>query len=98
MTPGESTRPDVPAHEVPAWSSPLEACRLNLRGVTLRTAAKVAAVVGTILTIVNQGSVIAGGDATAITWARVAVNYAVPFIVSSIGYLAPFRRRVPRTR
>jgi len=87
----------VPAHEVPAWSSPLEACRLNLRGVTLRTAAKVATVVGTILTIVNQGSVIAGGDA-AITWARVAVNYAVPFIVSSIGYLAPFRRRVPRTR
>ena len=54
MTPGESTRPDVPAHEVPAWSSPLEACRLILRGVTLRTAVKVAAVVGTILTIVNR--------------------------------------------
>lgn len=59
MTPRESTRPDVPAHEVPAWSSPLEACRLILRGVTLRTAVKVAAVVGTILTIVNQGGTVA---------------------------------------
>lgn len=98
MTPGEATRPDVPADEVPAWSSPREACRLILRGVTLRTGVKIAAVVGTILTIVNQGSVIAGGDATAVTWVRVAVNYLVPFFVSSIGYLAPFRRRVSRPR
>jgi thiamine transporter ThiT len=88
----------VPAREVPAWSSPREACRLILRGLTLRTGVKVAAVVGTILTIVNQGSVIAGGDATAVTWIRVAVNYLVPFFVSSIGYLAPFGRRVPRVR
>jgi len=59
VTPGESTRPDVPAHEVPAWSSPLEACRLILRGVTLRTAVKVAAIVGTILTIVNHEGTVA---------------------------------------
>ncbi len=52
-----------------------------------------ALVVGTILTVVNQGSVIAGGDATVATWIRVVVNYLVPFIVSSIGYLAPFRCR-----
>jgi hypothetical protein len=38
--------------------------------------------------------VIAGGDANAVTWIRVAINY----LVSSIGYLAPFRRRVPRAR
>ena len=54
---------------------------------------RVALVVGTILTLVNQGSVILGGDATAVTWVRVCVNYVVPFIVSSIGYLAPFRLR-----
>lgn len=79
--------------DVPSWSSPVEGCRLVLRGVTFRTCIRVALVVGTVLTLVNQGSVIAGGDATVATWVRVGVNYLVPFIVSSIGYLAPFRCR-----
>jgi len=85
-----SDRARVP---VPPWASPLDACRLILRGVTFRTCAQVALVVGTILTIVNQGSVIVGGDASLVTWVRVCVNYLVPFVVSSIGYLAPFRCR-----
>jgi hypothetical protein len=78
---------------VPPWSSPIDACRLILRGVTFRTGVRVAVVVGTVLTVVNQGSVIAARDASTVTWVRVGVNYLVPFIVSSIGYLAPFRRR-----
>lgn len=78
---------------MPAWSTPIEACRLILRGVTFRTCVRVAIVVGTILSAVNQGSVIVGGDASAVTWLRVSVNYLVPFVVSSIGYLAPFRCR-----
>lgn len=84
-----ATRPVV----VPPWSSPLDACRLVARGVTFRTCIRVAVVVGTILTLVNQGSVVIGDNATVVTWLRVAVNYLVPFIVSSIGYLAPFRCR-----
>jgi hypothetical protein len=84
----------VPSHAaIPPWSTPIDACRLILRGVTFRTCVRVAIVVGTILTAVNQGSVIADGHASAATWIRVGVNYAVPFIVSSIGYLAPFRCR-----
>ena len=78
---------------VPPWSSPLDACRLILSGVTFRTCVRVAIVVGTILTVVNQGSVIVSGDASAVTWARVGINYLVPFVVSSVGYLAPFRCR-----
>ncbi|MGE0139350.1 MAG: nitrate/nitrite transporter NrtS [Ilumatobacteraceae bacterium] len=78
---------------VPPWSSPVEACRLILRGVTFATGVRVALVVGTILSVVNQGSVIVAGDATAASWVRVGVNYLVPFLVSSIGYLAPFRVR-----
>lgn len=78
---------------VPAWSTPLEACRLILRGVTFATGVRVALVVGTILSVVNQGSVIVGGHATVVSWFRVGVNYLVPFLVSSIGYLAPFRVR-----
>ncbi|MFN0090533.1 MAG: nitrate/nitrite transporter NrtS [Acidimicrobiales bacterium] len=79
----------------PPWSSPAEAVRLILRGVTFRTASRVSLVVGTLLSIVNQGSVILGGDATLLTAVRVAVNYLVPFTVASIGYLAPFRVRRP---
>lgn len=86
---GPVVRPTV----VPPWTTRAEACRLVLRGFTFPTCARVALVVGTILTVVNQGSVIAVGDATVATWLRVGVNYLVPFIVSSIGYLAPFRCR-----
>jgi hypothetical protein len=59
----------------------------------VRTAWKVAAVVGTILSAVNQGSVIADGDATPATWVRVAVNYLVPFLVASVGFLSACRHR-----
>jgi hypothetical protein len=81
---------------VPEWSSPFEMCVLILRGVTVRTASRIALVVGTLLTVVNQGSVIAAGDASLATWLRTVANYLIPFTVASIGYLSPFRR--PRRR
>jgi hypothetical protein len=59
----------------------------------VRTAWKVAAVVGTLLSAVNQGAVIAGGDATWATWVRVGVNYVVPFAVASVGFLSACRER-----
>lgn len=73
--------------------APREAVLLVMRGQTARTAFPVAIVVGTVLSLVNQGSTILAGTATTGTWVRVAVNYAVPFIVASIGYLAG--RRTP---
>ena len=79
--------------QVPPWSTPWEGLTLIARGVTFRTAARVALVVGTILTLVNQGSVMMDGQSTVATWVRVAVNYAVPYVVSSIGYIAPARIR-----
>ena len=78
---------------VPPWRTPWEATVLICRGVTFHTAVRVALVVGTILTVVNQGSVMVGGDSTIATWIRVVINYLVPYLVSSIGYLAPFRER-----
>jgi hypothetical protein len=62
--------------------------------LTFRTASRVALVVGTLLTVINQGGVIAGGDATAVTWVRVGCNYLIPYLVASVGYLAPLRRSV----
>lgn len=76
----------------PAWCTTWECCVLITKGYTARTAIRVAAVVGTILSAVNQGSVITSGRFSAVTGLRIATNYLVPFIVASIGYLAPFRR------
>ena len=84
-------------NNVPPWSTRIDGCRLILRGVTFNTCARVALLVGTILSVVNQGAVIADGDATPMTWARVAVNYLIPFLVSSFGYIAPFRLRSEST-
>lgn len=75
------------------WSTPLEACVLIAKGATFRTASKIALVVGTLLTAVNQGSVIFSGDASSATWVRTLANYVIPYTVASIGYLTPFRRR-----
>jgi len=77
------------------WSTRREGVRLFAHGVTVRAASPVALVVGTILSAVNQGSTIANGAATWATWARVVVNYCVPFVVASIGFLSACRS-VPR--
>lgn len=84
---------------VPPWSSSVEAVRLIARGYTFRTCIRVALVVGTLLSIVNQGAIVVGGHSDAMTAVRIGVNYLVPFVVSSVGYLAPFRtpKRVSQT-
>lgn len=43
-----------------------------------------AAVVGTVLSAVNQGYVVLAGDAGVGTWVRIAVNYLVPFCMARI--------------
>lgn len=86
------------AHEQPqavTWSHPSQAVVLFLRGHTARTAAPVAAVVGTVLSAVNQGDVLLGGGAGTATWIRIAVNYLVPFCVASIGFLSARRAPAP---
>jgi SAM-dependent methyltransferase len=80
-----------------SWTRPREAALLVARGRTARTACPVAVVVGTVLSLVNQGSTILSGTATTSTWVRVAVNYAVPFIVASMGYLSARRAQADPT-
>ena len=45
-------------------------------------------VVGVVLTLINQGAVIADGSATAATWVRCGLNFVVPFLVSNAGLLS----------
>ena len=76
------------------WSRPAEAVRLFARGTTVRACAPVAAVVGCVLSAINEGTQIAAGNAGWQTWVRVGLNFVVPFLVSSYGYL--IAARVPR--
>lgn len=77
----------------PVWTRRTEAVGLILRGRTARTAGPIAGIVGTVLSVVNQGHVIVGGDATVGTWLRIVINYVVPFIVASVAYLSACRTR-----
>jgi hypothetical protein len=71
----------------PAWSRWPEAIRLFARGVTVRSCAPVAVVVGIVLSGANEGSKLAAGDLAWQDWIRVAVNFMVPFLVASHGFL-----------
>lgn len=65
-----------------------DAVRICLRREHLRRTTRIALAVGTILTAINQGDVILGGHAVALTWVKVALNYCVPFVVANLGLLA----------
>jgi short subunit fatty acids transporter len=73
------------------WRSIAEAIRLMARGRTMRAAAPVAAVVGTLLSWVNEGSGLISGTLTSAVLVRIVVDYSVPFLVASSGYLMATR-------
>jgi hypothetical protein len=75
-----------------------EALRICSRREHLRRTLKIALVVGTILTVINQVDVILGGDAKTLTWIKMGLNYCVPFIVSNLGLLAGKRAEAERER
>ena len=79
------------ARHPPPWSRPGEAARLFARGVTLRPCLPVAAVVGCVVSAINEGARIAAGHTEWTTWVQVGLNFVVPFLVSSYGYLAAAR-------
>lgn len=47
-----------------------------------------AAIVGTVLTLINQADVIIGPDTPGTTWVKVGLNFVVPFVVTNVGILA----------
>jgi hypothetical protein len=68
-------------------SRPGQMIALLARGTTLRPCLPVAAVVGCVLSAINEGGRIAAGHAGWLTWVQVGLNFVVPFLVSSYGYL-----------
>jgi hypothetical protein len=75
----------------PPWSQPAGAARLFLRGITVRPCVPVAAVVGCVLSAINEGVAVGAGRAGWLTWVQIGLNFVVPFLVSSYGYLAAAR-------
>ena len=78
--------------ETPSWGTWHEAIRVITFPRHLRSTLTIALVVGSILFAVNQLDVVLNGDATAVTWIKIAVTYVVPFAVSNLGILTATRR------
>jgi hypothetical protein len=72
------------------WDRYSQAIRMFLGGATVPTAGRIALVVGTWLSLMNQGDLIARGT---VPWIKILLNYATPFVVASLGFLAARRRR-----
>jgi hypothetical protein len=62
----------------------------------VRRAIKVALVVGTTLTLINQGDRLIAGLAPG--WIKMALTYLVPYCVSTHGAVSAMRDRGRRTR
>ncbi len=75
-----------------------DALRVVVQREHLRRTVRIALIVGLILTAINQADVILGGDATAATWIKTALNFCVPFIVSNLGLLAGERAEAEAAR
>ena len=61
-------------------------CALMHRPLVARSLI-IALIVGTILTAINQGNVILGGDASAALAWKIPLTYAVPYCVATVGAL-----------
>jgi hypothetical protein len=70
-------------HLEPTRASYRDAARLFARGVTLPAAVRIA-VVGTWLSLMNQGQLIVHGHPP---WVKLALNYLTPFTVASLATL-----------
>jgi hypothetical protein len=84
-TPGEGSR--IPDRSGVAARF-VDACLYCVKPARLRRTVMIALVVGTILTLLNLGDVILGGNANGATAVKAALNYVVPFVVSNLGMLS----------
>ena len=87
--PTTATGPDVGTQAAQITKCILCALR-HLR--MLKRSLMVAAVVGTILTLLNQGDIIFAGDWEAALYWKVPLTYCVPFCVTTYGALSNGRR------
>ena len=78
--------------DAPNWTTWQEALHVVTFPRHLRSTLTIALIVGTVLFAINQLDVVIKGNATVVTWIKVAVTYVVPFVVSNLGVLTATRR------
>lgn len=76
----------------PTWATRREAAAVCRYRPNRRRIGAIAAVVGTVLVGVNQGSVLIDGRPGPLVWVRVGLDYLIPACVSTMGVLAGSRR------
>ncbi|MFW5926964.1 MAG: nitrate/nitrite transporter NrtS [Wenzhouxiangella sp.] len=69
---------------------PAAALRLALAPACLCRSLAVAVIVGTVLNAINQGDVLLSGGE--VSWLKIALTYAVPFLVATYGGYSMARR------
>lgn len=73
--------------------------RSACRPAVFRRCSVVALVVGTLLSLLNQGDVILAGPFDGVVTLRVLGNYLIPFVVSNLGAVtSPAPRHDPKTK
>jgi hypothetical protein len=85
----------------PTWSTWREMVPVVFAAQHLKKTVSIALIVGTVFFAMNQLSIIAAGNATAIVWVKAALTYLTPLCVSNFGILSATRRiagNVPSTR
>jgi hypothetical protein len=79
---------------VPSWSQWGQIPAVCFHPPNLRMSLIVAAVVGTILLVINQLDVLLRGQATPLVWVKIALTFLVPFCVSNYGILIASHRKM----
>jgi hypothetical protein len=77
---------------VPQWDTPGQIPSVVRYPRHLKRSLGAAAVIGTLLFLINDGDDVLLGHATAVTWIKVAVTYLVPFCVANYGILVATHR------
>jgi hypothetical protein len=70
---------------------------LALERSVRQRALKVAAVVGPILTVINQGDVLLSGPHTTKTWLKIGLTFLVPYCVSTFASVQAMRQPSERS-
>lgn len=89
---------DTTAGSRPRWSRLSEIPGVVTYPSHLRRTLTIAVVVGTLLVVINQLSMLTGGHWSALLWIRVALDFVVPFCVSNVGVLSACRDPRPTLR
>jgi hypothetical protein len=58
-----------------------------------KRAFKVAAIVGSILAVINHGDVVLSGQATAAVWIKIVLTFLVPYCVATFASVQAIRQQ-----